>query len=269
MLSLLLALPALAATPAEPLPAALAPALRLSDSPTDTADGGGAPKTKRDFLMEVGFRGRYMTLPSGILDPWVESHTDSGETAPARPDINAYALGLEFIVKNESANGIFYVEYLNPLVQPGYWDDVDHGTTDDSDGSWIEPENLAVIDLGADYAYELHATPWLSFLFGGGLGVGFVLGDLKEWQPGEDPANPEGDNDNAEPDCGSNEAAYDRKDHCKVDSMLVADEKVWAALPFLDVNVGVRFNISNRAAIRLEGGFHDLFYGGASIGVVF
>jgi hypothetical protein len=40
-------------------------------------------------------------------------------------------------------------------------------------------------------------------------------------------------------------------------------------VPIIDINIGFRFNISDRAAIRLEGGLHDMFYGGGAVSVVF
>ncbi|GDX78515.1 hypothetical protein LBMAG42_03260 [Deltaproteobacteria bacterium] len=256
---------ALANTPAVALPSALTPAVRNADDAVETSTAGEAPK--RSYLMEVNFRGRYMTVPNGILDPFVSPHTD--DEYPARPDINAYTLGLEFVVKEATANGIFYVEYLNPMIEEGYWDDADRGSEDPLDGSWVEPVNFAVITVGADYAYELHANNWLSFMFGAGLGAGFVLGDLYEWQAGEDPANPEGNNDNQDSSCGVLEPAYDRVEACPHDTELVADGDMPPVLPFIDINLGVRFSISNRAAIRLEGGLHNMFYGGAAVGVVF
>ena len=267
MLCLLLASPlVLAATPAAALPSPLSPALRNADD-VDTEAAAPAAK-KRPYLMEIGFRGRYLTVPNAILDSFVTLHDDDGY--PQRPEISAYSLGLEFVVKEKSANGIFYVEYLNPMVEAGYWDDADRGSPDPDDGSWVKPENLAVIVIGADYAYEVHATEWLSFLFGAGLGAGIILGEMYEWQAGEDPANPDEDNNNTDPACGpSPEQAYLRKDHCAYDAALKEDGDLLPVYPWVDINIGVRFNISNRAAIRLEGGLHNMFYGGGSVSVVF
>ncbi|MSQ03891.1 MAG: hypothetical protein EXR71_18720 [Myxococcales bacterium] len=269
MLSLLLAAPlTLAATPAPALPSPLSPAVRNADEGDTDADAGPAPaSTTRAYLMEIGFRGRYMTVPNGILDPFVSPHED--DAYPQRPDINAYTLGLEFVVKEGSANGIFYVEYLNPMIEAGYWDDADRGSPDDDDGSWVEPENLAAIIIGADYAYEVKATEWFSVLFGAGLGAGIVLGELYEWQAGEDPANPEGNNNNHDPACGPLEPSFERKDECHYDAALKEDGDLPAVLPWVDINLGVRFNISNRASIRLEGGLHNMFYGGGAVSVVF
>ncbi|MBM4367511.1 MAG: hypothetical protein FJ102_14960 [Deltaproteobacteria bacterium] len=253
-------------------PFLLATALAQEPAPGDAtappADPAVAEK-KRPFLMEVNFRGRYMTVPTGTLDLWSEAHED--DEYPARPDVNAYTLGLEFVIKEKSANGIFYIEFFKPLIEDGYWDDIDHGSPDPLDGSWVDfSDEFSFVNIGANYAYELHATKWLSFLFGAGLGMGIKIGNVYEWQPGEDPSNPEGNNDNYDVDCGSDAAAYDRADpdgyNCHYDAEIFGDVPV---IPMIDINIGVRFNINDRAAIRLEGGLHDMFYGGGAVGVVF
>ncbi len=262
---LLLAAPlGFAATPAEPLPTSF----RVAEGDPDAASAATAAPKKRSYLMEVGFRGRYMAVPGDLLDAFVSAHDDDG-VYPERPEIAAYALGLEFVVKEKSANGIFYIEYMNPMIEAGYWDDADRGSPDPDDGSWVEPKNFALITIGANYAYELHATNWLSFLFGAGLGGGIVLGDLYEWQAGEDPSDPEGNNNNAEPDCGSQDQAFLRKDECAHDAELVADGDIPPVIPFVDINIGFRFKISDKASIRLEGGLHNMFYGGGAVSVVF
>jgi hypothetical protein len=261
---LLLAAPlTFAATPAEPLPTTF----RLAEGDPDAAAAATAGTKKRSYLMEVGFRGRYMSVPGGLLNSFVEAHEE--DEYPKRPEISAYALGLEFVVKEKSANGIFYVEYMNPMIEAGYWDDADRDPGQEDDGSWVEPQNFALITIGANYAYELRATNWLSFLFGAGLGAGIVLGDLYEWEAGEDPTNPEGNNDNQEPDCGPLEPAYLRYESCAHDNEMVKDGDVPPVIPFIDINIGFRFNISDKASIRLEGGLHDMFYGGGAVSVVF
>jgi hypothetical protein len=254
MLSLLLAAAAFAqdAPPEEPTP--------TTETEAPPAEAPVVAPKKRKFLMEVGFRGRYLTLPDSILDIWYDKH--AGE-AFERPSVSAYTLGIEYIVKDKQANGIFYVEYLVPMIDAGYWDDLDE-PPDETDGSWLEPDKFGLVLIGANYGYELHATNWLSFMFGAGIGVGIKTGQLNEWQPGE----PEGTENmnNTDPDCGPTEPAYERATHCADDGTI----NVPPAIPYLDVNIGPRFNISDRATIRLEGGLHMVLpYGGATVGIVF
>lgn len=248
LLSMILtALPALATDPAPP------------PGPDAASTAPVLPKTRK-FLMEVNFRGRYMFLPESVLDIWYEKH--SGDGILERPAVGAYALGLEFVIKDKQANGIFYLEYISALMDAGYWDDRD-SEDDFGDGTWIEPEGFGLVALGADYGYELKATSWLSFLFGAGLGLGIKTGDLVEWDPGE----PEGtqNGNNTDPGCGPDKPSYERQEDCEDDGTTA----VPAVIPMVDVNVGFRFNFSDRATLRIEGGLHDLPYAGAAVGIVF
>ena len=173
-----------------------------------------------------------------------------------------YSLGLDFVVRDRQANGIFYAEYLLSGIKDGYWDDVEKPENHD-DGSWLEPQRLGAVMIGADGAYEVYAQPWWSFTFGGGLGLAILTGKIIEWEPGEDETSAE--QDNTEPDCGPTEPAYTRKDHCADDGPM----QLPPVLPIIDILVGMRFHIADRATIRIEGGFHDMFYVGSSVGVVF
>ena len=237
---------------------AVASAQVPTDAPAATNSTTDAP-VDRPFDMEVGIRSRYLAVPNGLIDSWVFSHKDDGY--PDRPSIWAVSGGLEFVIRNKNANGIFYTEYIFSGIKEGYWDDVEE-PGNFNDGSWLEPERLGMVVLGADGAYEVHANSWFSFLFGGGLGVGILTGQLTEWEPGEDGS---GESDNTDPSCGPTEPAYTRKDHCVDDGALVIPK----AIPVVDILLAARFHISDRATIRLEGGFHDFLYSGMSIGVVF
>lgn len=256
--------PAPAPTPVPaPAPAPVpAPAPAPEPLPTVAPDNVLPTPKSRNYLMEVNFRGRYLFLPDSILDIWYEDHQGGDDEIPERPSISAYSLGLEFVVKDKQANGIFYVEYIASLLDEGYWDDRENPPVD-TDGSYIIPESLGLIALGADYGYELHATDWFSFIFGAGLGIGIKTGNLVEWEAGETPGAANADN--TEQDCGSTSPAYVRKDECENDGAV----KVPPVIPILDVNVGIRFNFSDRASLRIEGGVHDLIYGGAALGITF
>jgi hypothetical protein len=248
-----------------PLLALAAPALADEpDAPVEAVEPAptAAPKTRK-FLMEVGFRGRYMDLPDVFMDiPYFKNDDDAN--VPDRPHVSAYSLGIEFVVRDDKANGIFYVEYLNPLIEAGYWDDREgSGDEDHLDGSWIEPDKFGLVLIGANYAYEIRANNWFSFLFGAGVGAGIKIGNLNEWRFG--------DPEDVTVDCGgqdtTGQASYERKNDCDPDGHLAG---VPPAIPYLDINLGPRFNIADHASIRVEGGIHMFLpYGGATLGIVF
>lgn len=227
-------------------------------------DGGTAteveePEEKegRKFDMEVNFRGRYNFVPRSILSIWYFNSDDPG-WADSRDSviIQGYSLGLEFVIKGDSANGIFYVEWIESLIKEGYWDDKEE-PPNHLDGEYLVPTpNLGMLNFGADYAYEAffvrtsqtNGAFGLSFLVGGGLGVGFIIGDLERWtNVGGVPAFVRYDN---------GEDFDDYKDIPKV-------------LPMVDINAGLRFNFADRVVLRIEGGLHTMIYGGAALGIMF
>jgi hypothetical protein len=242
---------------------AVAEPMEGGDDGGGTAPGAGA---ERDMNFMVGFRSKYMAVPDSILDLATFPH--SGE-AIARPSVSGYSLGLEFVVEgNRTAttrpNGIFYVEYIGAVMEDGYWDDREN-PADYDDGSWIAPKDLGMVAIGADYMSEFMITDWFAFMVGAGLGIGFVTGELTEWEPGE----PDSTGDNTDWTCGSDAPAYDRADDDKLDCPDDGTVAIPPVLPVVDILVAVRFNIKDRASIRLEGGFHDMFFGGLSIGITF
>jgi len=221
----------------------------------------------RDYLMEINFRGRYMSVPDSIMDIWFFDKEDASNHL-ARPDIKGYTLGLEYGFRKDTANWILYFEYGGALMQEGYWDDRE-SPGEYTDGSYLEPDRLGMLNFGGDYAYALKAEDWLSFTFGGGLGVTMLTGQVLEWKPG----NVEDQSELEDPLCTSgtlanpqNAPAYERHDAGCGNDGPVAIPKV---LPLIDINIGVRFDINERANIRLEGGLHDMLYVGGATGIVF
>lgn len=217
-------------------------ALQETDpAPAPAADPMGTPK--RPYLMEVNVRGRWLAMPDALFDIWFydegDIHPVTGEDHPPRPDVRAFATGLEFVVKKDNANGIFYLEYLGNLTEAGYWDDQEDPPSY-TDGDYLELNGVAIFSLGANYGFEADMTRWLSLLVGGGVGLGYRTGTFDNW----DEPVPNG----------------------PPDEELVPNLRV---VPFLDLNGGFRFNIGEHANIRLEGGFHNLFYMGAAAGAVF
>lgn len=210
----------------------------------------GGPTTARDFLMEVNLRGRYMAIPDSVLDIWYFNGSDDNGAHLERPSIRAYSTGLEFCVRNDTQMGAFYFDYWGNLIQGGYWDDVED-PEDYLDGDWMQPsENFGVVNFGINYYYDMRLSEWFSILVGAGLGGAYVIGDLQQWdgKEGEPAYKVFQDNPDAPPD-----------DVYRVPNVV----------PVVDINAGIKFHINDRANIRLEGGLHNLLYGGGAVGIVF
>jgi len=214
----------------------------------------------RDYLMEVNFRSRWLSVPDNILDAGFYNEQDQNGLHPERPSVRALALGLEYVVRQGPANGIFYVEYLHSLMDEGYWDDVDD-EANFTDGVYLKPDRLGMIALGANYGYALTMNPGnpnveVAFMFGGGLGITFLTGQVHVYDGYSDPSTGQ---------YFSAYEAYQEDPTAEPDDTL----RIPRVLPLVDINAGLRFLIAEKANVRLEGGVHDMLYLGGAAGIMF
>ena len=216
------------------------------------------PVHDRKFDMGISFRLRAVSVPKSILDIWYYDQDDPDWAyIEERPRLLGHAVGLEYSLRGPTANGIFYVEFIDSHMKDGYWDDIEE-PPDHLDGDYLSPSRgMGLVAFGADYAYEAHIVKreltedrfGLSFLVGGGLGLGVLAGRLDRWGP-DDQGNP----------------AYKRYlDELEPDS----DKQIPRVFPMVDVNTGLRFDFGDRVYWRVEGGLHTLLYYGTSVGVSF
>jgi hypothetical protein len=211
---------------------------------------------------EMSLRARKLSVPDSILDIWFYNETDDGWIAgnEPRPSIGGVSPGFEFVVKQpggSGANGIFYFDYIISTMDQGYWDDVEE-PPNHLDGDYLVPsDNLALWNLGANFAQELAIVRasdnegkfGLSFLVGGGLGVAGMVGQVDRWGPeGGVPATIRYAANPGNPD--------DVK-------------RIPRIYPMIDLNGSLRFNFGNRVVLRVEGGLHSMIYYGATLGIMF
>jgi hypothetical protein len=242
----------------------LTPPLALADEvPAEAAAAAEAPVVRerkpRKYQMEIGLRGRRVSVPRGIMDLWYTDSDVPGWPLPGRerPFINGWAYGLEFVVKSNRTNGIFWFEWLDSSMPEGYWDDVED-PPNPVDGDYIVPSaNLGLLTFGADYAYEVPMVRLdqtkgafgLGFVAGGGLGLAVMVGKMDKWQQSE-----------------TDVPSYVLYDQGAAPN---GTKDVPRIYPMVDINVGLRFNFGDRVVIRFEGGLHTMLYYGASAGFSF
>ncbi len=229
--------------------------------------GTGGPQRNRDYLMEINFRGRYMSLPDGFLDIWYFDEGDQGVTMD-RPKVRAWGVGLEWWAKWDSGGGFtVFFDYMGHLINEGYWDDVEE-PANHSDGEYLVPSRLGIIDFGVGGGYEAKITPWMGFMFWGGGGPLFLTGEFTHWVHGSnaedgDQMCTQGDGSLSDPE---NAAAYERyAAGCGDDG----PKRIPSVLGVLDLVAALRFDFNSRANLRIEGGIHDLPFVGVATGVVF
>jgi hypothetical protein len=223
---------------------------------TGSRAGDSGVKT-RPYTQEVNIRGGWANVPASILDIWYFDGEDNGGTHQERPKAHAYSIGLEYVIRTDEANGIFYFEYMPALMDAGYWDDRED-PPDYQDGDYVSPDHLAVFNLGGNYGFEVKIQDWFSLIFGGGLGISIRRGEINKWDS-KIVTDENGQRqtllpwDNYEQNKDTPDSTYD----------------IPKVLPLIDIQAGMRFTISEQANIRIYGGLHNLIFIGASTGVVF
>ncbi len=212
----------------------------------------------RDYDLELGLRARRVSVPTSFLKArFFDADAENWAYIEDRPRITGNVVGLEIVVRGSQDNGLFYLEYIDSTMSDGYWDSVEE-PANHLNGEYLDPtDGFGVVGIGADYAYELHLVDadstrgafGLSFLVGGGLGVGVITGRIDRWVADRE-GNP----------------AYKRF----LDGEAADDEAmIPPVLPLVDANCGLRLSLGERASLRLEGGLHTLLFYGGSLGVSF
>lgn len=231
----------------------------VSFAQSTEAEEAEAPP-KEPLVFELGLRARSMSVPNGIMNIFFYNDQAEGWPLPDedRPSIQGIAYGLEFVVIEKRSNHFVWVEWIDSTMEAGYWDDVEV-PADHDDGRYIVPSNnFGLIAFGYDFGHEVTLLPTtmtngifgMSFLVGGGIGLGAILGQLEVWEQG-----------------GFTDPAYLRYIEGEPsDGPLDLPSPVW---PLIDFNIGLRFNFGDVATLRFEGGLHTMLYFGGSLGIRF
>ena len=224
-----------------------------------------AKKESKRLPMELNLRGRYLTVPNGLLDGFFSSNTYD------RPTVSAYAVGLEWVLKPNNTNWILYYEYMGNTTPEGYWDDIDD-PVDETDGIWLRPSGLGLHALGFNVANEIRISDqskpvWVSFLVGGGIGAGLLVGSIDRWHHGTyDLAEDNLSCITSSLGLSLVAPAYERQDFCSESPD--ASGLPIPAIPILDFSLGFRLHIQDKANVRLDFGIHNLPYIGLTAGAL-
>lgn len=227
------------------------------EAPTGAQAAEPAPRMR----YEVGFRARYVTIPSGTLDAWFTDVSTPGWPVDGdRPTPSAVAYGIEFLFGPKRSSGRIYLEVMQSLMPEGLWDDTDEPANDFRDAEWIRPApffGAVILGFNGEHAVPIvrldqtQGKVTLDFVVGGGLGIAILVGSLETWQYSYDTGRTAWE----QLEVGDPPAGY-------VD----LKSPVW---PVPDLNLGFKLGFVDRAWIRFEGGLHGGLFGGGSVGARF
>ena len=230
----------------------LLPAMLLT-SPVfaDETTGEEITDTPESEKLHWGFgvRGGLRAVPSVGLDLFYDVHPSLKETLGS-------SFGLELIRRKGEVDlklGFAFEDYT------GADGDGDQflQTGDPVDDTEFIKNSLQIISMDINVVGSTKITDWWHLLYGAGIGVGIVRGDLKRTDTFDQ-------NGNRAPCSGVGDPIA----NCL--EFEVVEDSVPPAIPVLNMLLGMRFDFSKNVALRVEGGLRTLsVYTGAGFDFVF
>ena len=210
----------------------------------------------------VGFHIRAIFVPSWLLNLFLDASTP----------LNSVALGGEFVRRKGDFDIIGSIDFGFYSPQDGNY--LSKGGDPTTDTDYVHFDDLNAFSLAVHFIKHEQILPWMSFVWGGGVGISFVLGniyrasnsgctsdnvsDTSQCKPlGMDPNDPMAwINDPA----NRGEEADDSPENPK----LYRETGVPPVLPLIHLLVGFNFRINDSFSVRVDGGFRNAFYAGAT-----
>ncbi len=206
----------------------------------------------------VAPRIRAIVVPDFMLGIWYDEHASHWD---GRSNL---AYGFEFVWRKVDAFEMSTaIEYADLSMPSGFWKE----TGDDAAEADFTEVDMRLLSAVVSGYWYWDVQKWFSPYVGGGVGAGVVLGDIVRYDPnpnssceaqlsesgGFAPNACFGDNGEPAPD------AIDQNSRKVEDS-------VPAVVPMINLTGGLRFNIGKYGVAKLEVGFYDYFFAGASMG---
>lgn len=192
------------------------------------------PKVAREVTM-VTVHGRYVTVPGFMFDAFFSHyHALANESFGA-----SYEWG-----DLDSAMWAIELDWSNLVVDAGNWLEDE---TPAAGATYAEP-GLSMISIDAMYRRQFPFTESFRALVGGGLGLGILIGNIKTAE--------------VLPTCAE---PIDQCPHWPNATNEDA-ELPTRVVPIVHLSLGLEVDVGAGFALRLQGGFRDVFYGGLTIG---
>ncbi|QDG52480.1 hypothetical protein FIV42_17570 [Persicimonas caeni] len=211
---------------------------------------------KNEYL--VAPRMRAIVVPDFMLDIWYDEHASHWDGQANM------AYGLEFVWRKVDAFEMSTaIEYADLSMPSGFWKESGDNPAE-ADFTEVDMQLLSAVVSGYWY---WDVQEWFAPYVGGGVGAGIVLGDIVRYDP-VDGSTCQGElggaNGYAPNSCFGDDG---QPDPSQIDqnSRKVEDD-VPAVIPMINLTGGMRFNIGKYGVAKLEVGFYDYFFAGASLG---
>jgi hypothetical protein len=220
------------------------------------ATASGAPKVTYGAGMHL----RGLFVPTWFLGMFLDASTP----------LNSVALGGEFVRRKGNFDIVASMNF--GFYSPENGNYLGNGKNPAIDTDYIEFRNLNLLAFDVAFIGHHYFLPWLSLVYGAGLGFGIVLGDIMRVSNG--------------PQCTAENVSdinkcypvgidLNNRDKWLSDHTCTGPDSpgapcqyrepdVWPVVPIVHLLLGVNFKINEQFSVRVDGGFHDAFYFGAA-----
>lgn len=189
--------------------------------------------------------------------------------------LNSMGFGGEFIYRRGTLDIIGSIDF--GFYSPKDGNFLENGKNPATEVDYISFDGLNVLAFSVHFIKHHEILPWMSFIWGGGVGIGIVLGNIFRVSAGKGcDSETAGD----ESRCMPNSPTWDPKspgrwlndpanqgkesDDGPNTPKRWKEDGVWPVVPIVHLLVGLDFKISDQFGVRIDGGFRNAFYVGAT-----
>lgn len=238
------------------------PALDDAGKPQATVDPTASPGTTLTAEPEVEYgldlRVRQVFVPSALLNLFVERHAGGASNT---------GYGVDLVRRRGDLELQLGFEYEKLEVKEGVWiasgDNVAGG--DEADyllSAERAGESLSWFTIEFTFLNHAKIADWLAFRYGGGAGLGIVLGGLQKYDVACVGAT------NSTPEPGCRPVQVNGGQGIDVDGA-PADYDLPPVFPVVNAIIGFQIRPTKKSVINIEGGIRTLPFVGVSAGYFF
>lgn len=211
----------------------------------------------------VGIRLRNVRLPKGEIELFVERAGDTGSST--------LGLGVDFIRRrgNVELQLGFEFERINP--GGGVWIESGKNVASGDVADFVlpaedQPERLGWFTLEFTFLNHAPINKYLSVRYGGGAGLGIVLGKLQHYNM---ICAPGATNDNPEPGCAPNDPRFNGTGQFEEGTETLVAYNLPPVFPVVNAILGLQIKPMEKMTINIEGGLRTFLFFGMSAAYFF
>lgn len=221
------------------------------------------PPSEASTLYGVGVHLRAIFVPEWLLNLFLDASTP----------LNSAAFGAEFVRRKGNFDIIGSVDFGFYSPRDGNY--LGNGDDPATETDYLHFDGLSALAFSVHFLRHEGILDWLSFVWGGGVGLAVVLGDVfrasskgctkdnvddlaachpdfPDYSVGSDAWKKNGDN-------------YGNQDQDSTNSpKIFKEDDVPPVVPLIHLLVGFDFKIADSFSVRVDGGFRNAFYVGAT-----